>query len=168
LGIVIGIGGISRAGKSTLARKITSWLPENNVSTLEMDDFVFPEEQIPKIKNETDWEIPESVDYSRLATAISKEKKRTDIVIVDGIMIFNDPKLLALYDRKIFVEIDYETFILRKRKDRRWKIPEWYHEHIWTSYIVYGMMNIEDSFKLSGTSEFDFKEIMDFVGISVS
>jgi uridine kinase len=168
VGIVIGIGGVSRAGKSTLAGKIASWLPNKKVSILEMDDFVFPEQQIPKIKNETDWEVPESVDYTRLAKSIAEEKNSSDIVIIEGIMIFNDPKILALYDRKIFIEIDYDSFILRKRKDKRWEIPDWYFEHIWTSYIVHGRVNVDDALKLNGIGGFDRDQIMDFLAIPVS
>ena len=168
MGIVIGIGGVSRAGKSTLARNIASWLSNKKVYILEMDDFVFPEERIPKIKNETDWEVPESIDYTRLAKAIAEEKRSTDVVIIEGIMIFNDPKLLALYDRKIFIEIDYESFILRKSKDKRWEIPDWYFEHIWTSYIVHGRVNVDDALKLRGTEDFDRHQIMDFIEIPVS
>ena len=163
MGFVIGIGGVSRSGKGTLCKKIRSWLPGKVISTIHMDEYVYPENEIPKIRDETDWEIPESVNFTRLATSIAEKKNQYDIILVEGIMIFYDPKLVALFDRKIFVEIDYDTFMVRKRQDQRWKIPEWYYEHIWTSYIINGKVHTEGSLVVDGQSDFDKDKILDFL-----
>ena len=164
MAIVIGIGGVSRAGKGTLSSRIQKWYPDLNIVSLNMDDFVYPKDQLTTIRGEIDWEVPESVNYSKLATSIAEEKKRNHMVIVEGILIYNDEKLLALYDKKIFVEVDYETFKVRKKLDKRWKIPDWYIEHIWTSYIVHGRTNIDDSLKVDGTREFEQELIMNYIG----
>ena len=69
--MIIGIGGVSRSGKSTLAALIYRLYTEGGQTAivLAQDDFVFPTEQIPKIRNgseeEIDWEIPESIDFQR-------------------------------------------------------------------------------------------------------
>jgi uridine kinase len=164
MGIVIGIGGVSRSGKSSLSKQIREWYSQNTVEILSMDEYVFPESHIPKVRDETDWEVPDSVDYEKLASAISHSREKTDLLIVEGILIFNDLKVSALFDKKIFIDIDYETFITRKKADTRWNEPGWYIEHIWTSYLVYGKMNTEDAFLVSGNAEFPRDKIMDFIG----
>ena len=166
MGIVIGISGVSRSGKSRLSALIVGWYPDM-VKILCMDEFVYPKDQIPKIRNVIDWEVPESVDYTKLSIAIAREKALNEIVILEGILIFNKENYLALYDRKIFLEIDYETFISRKKKDLRWLVPNWYMEHIWTSYIVYGMKNIEQSLKLSGSKKFQKELIKGYIDTGI-
>ena len=66
---IIGIGGCSRSGKSTLARRIKERFSDLCVLILDMDDFVLPKDQIPKIKDRTDWELPASVDFKKLIQA---------------------------------------------------------------------------------------------------
>ena len=85
--MTIGIGGISRSGKSTLAALIFQLftVDEGNpdffgkggqtANILAQDDYVFPNEQIPIIRNgneiEIDWEIPESIDFQRYKKAVN-------------------------------------------------------------------------------------------------
>ena len=61
MGNVIGIGGVSRSGKSTLSQLIAEWYSDKKVSILKMDNFVFDEKLIPQIRGETDWEVPRSL-----------------------------------------------------------------------------------------------------------
>lgn len=164
MGIIIGIGGVSRAGKTTLGKLIRNWYSDLTISILEMDAFVFPESQIPKIRNEVDWEIPASVDFKSMALEISRKKSQNDMVIVEGILIFYDDILNALFDRKIFIDLSYEDFIARKLLDTRWNEPEWYIQHIWTSYIIYGRKNVEDALLISGNNPFRRKRIKEFIG----
>ncbi|MEL6252490.1 MAG: hypothetical protein AAFR87_10815, partial [Bacteroidota bacterium] len=60
--MLIGIGGLSRSGKTKLAKRVKGLYKEQKVILLHQDDFVKAEEDIPLIQNHIDWEVPESID----------------------------------------------------------------------------------------------------------
>lgn len=163
MGLVVGIGGVSRAGKSTLSNSIKSWLEDRTTIILDMDDFVFAEETIPVINDGINWEIPESVDFERIRKKIEEVREQYDYVIVEGILIFYDLELNGLYNNKIFVDISHGTFLQRKSRDSRWDEPEWYIKHIWDCYLTYGRNNSNDALVLDGTKEFDESKIIEFL-----
>lgn len=167
--MIIAIGGVSRAGKSTLAKllKLEFEKLEQSVTIVEQDKYVHDEKDIPKIKNKTDWESPASINFKALKKAINAAKKEFDHVIVEGLLAFHNKKLNALYDKSIFIDIPKRLFLERKEVDLRWGStpePKWYMEHIWKSYRKYGMLGLpEDILKLSGKTKFDLNKIMNAV-----
>lgn len=58
--LVIGVGGPTSSGKTTLAKHLLSLLPKGKGAMLHQDDFALPEEQLPW--NDTikarDWDSP--------------------------------------------------------------------------------------------------------------
>ena len=66
--MVIGIGGVSRAGKTALAKRLAKHFRKEGLSTdiLHQDEFVYPDEEIPKVRDKVDWEHPGSIDFERL------------------------------------------------------------------------------------------------------
>ena len=172
--MVIGIGGVSRSGKSTLAALILRLYTEGGKTAvvLAQDDCVFPPEQIPTISHgketEIDWETPESIDFQRYKNAILEAKMQFDHVITEGLLNFYDADLNALYDKFLFVDIPKTTFLQRKADDKRWgEVPSWFVEHIWASYEKFGKTVFEDKkrtvFVLSGEADFDVKEVINFL-----
>ncbi|MCH7513305.1 MAG: hypothetical protein IH947_05090 [Bacteroidetes bacterium] len=109
MGLVVGIGGVSRAGKSTLSKRLKNRLPGIRIIILDMDDFVFPENEMPRINDEPDWETPESIDYTKLSGRINETKAEYDLVIVEGILIFCDESLNSLIDKKLFLKENEKT-----------------------------------------------------------
>ncbi len=137
--MIIGIGGVSNSGKSTLAKQIEGLYPSKKGSILCMDDFTKP--NLPYIKDHIDWEHPSTIDFERYVAAITKAKEENDLVIAEGIFAFYDKDLNDLYEKTVFIEIDKETFFARKQNDLRWgKEPQWYMEHIWESYLLFGIL----------------------------
>jgi uridine kinase len=136
---IIGIGGASTSGKSTLAESIETFFAGRNPVTLHQDEFCFPEEQLPRINGRLDWERPEAVDFDKTIRTVEDARKQTGFIIHEGYMAFCSKELNELYTHCIFLEIDKETFLQRKKKDTRWgDEPDWYVEHIWESYLLYG------------------------------
>lgn len=163
--MIIGIGGASRAGKTTLAEWIRKQFPYLKTQILCQDDYVFPTRFIPLIQDRVDWEHPDSIDHEAFRKAIIAEAKSNDLVIVEGLMVFHDKLTNALYDKILLVEIDYDTFLERKNHDHRWgHEPDWYLEHIWESYQKYGK-NPEGllTMKVDGTKNFPKQEILRFI-----
>ncbi|MCA0365103.1 MAG: hypothetical protein U0V04_11555 [Spirosomataceae bacterium] len=166
--MLIGIGGPSRSGKSTLANLLVTHFRKTGKKAIifHQDDFVFPETQIPKIRNKTDWESPLSIDHSLLYEVVADFKSRFDVVIVDGFFAFHDPWLNSLYDKRIFVKISKRTFIIRKSADSRWGyVPTWYIDHIWQAYLKEGKpsLNKKDYFIASGEDEFDLDAVFKYL-----
>ncbi len=165
MGLVVGIGGVSRAGKTTLANLVQNWYSDLQSSIVPMDNFVFPIDKIPKINNEVDWEVPASVDYEKLYNHLTTNLPDNNLVIAEGILIFNNDRLNSIFNKKINIEIPKEVFIERKSTDTRWSEPDWYIQHIWDAYLTYGVRSVDDALIVDGCSPFDKVEIMNYLNI---
>lgn len=164
--MIIGIGGISMAGKSTLAASIMAQFPRKKVCVLCQDDYIFAQAQIPKVNGKTDWENPASINFDDFLASLLARKTEYGMVIAEGLFAFYDPMLNSFYDKKIFIEITDTEFFDRKRKDTRWGIePEWYIRHIWESYLKYGLLPKDQKavLKLDGTKSIDPKILMNYL-----
>ncbi|MEM6525455.1 MAG: hypothetical protein AAGF85_08020 [Bacteroidota bacterium] len=146
--MIIGIGGCSQSGKSTLAQKLTDNLPGAHLFSL--DDYTFPNNYLPLVRDRFDWEIPEAYDFDRLISEIHEsQSKGQAYIIVEGILIFYDPRLVNLFDRRLFIQIDRQTFYKRRNKERRWGIePQWFVDYIWNSFLKYGLPADLDNYKI--------------------
>lgn len=166
--MIIGIGGVSNAGKSFLANMIKINLEKKyKFKILCQDDFIKPESKIPIINGLTDWEHPSSINHDMYYQAVIRESKNNDILISEGLFAFYSDKLTSLYDKKIFLYIDKETFINRKKDDLRWgNVPDWYIQHIWDSYLRYGKANnILGIKKIDASEKFDLKDIINYLAL---
>lgn len=145
-GLSIGIGGVSRAGKTSLSNYIRALYPNKSAFIIQMDEYVKDEADIPKIKDHIDWEHPISVDFEKIQTALIEAIATYDIVITEGILIFHSEKLNKLFDKRIFIDIPKTVFYKRKREDERWgNEPDWYIDYIWDSYLKYGKLKDKDT-----------------------
>ncbi len=164
----IGIGGISRAGKTQLANFIKDLFSDLKVVILSQDDFVFEHDKLPVINDEIDWESPASIDFKKFREAISKDTKKYDIVIAEGLLIFYKSDICMEFDKKIFVHINKAVFRERKLTDTRWgSFPDWYVDHIWNSYMKFGRVEKgrDDFLYLDGARDFDREKIVEFLSI---
>jgi len=145
-GLSIGIGGVSRAGKTSLSNYIKSLYPSKSSYIITMDDYVKDEADIPKIMDHTDWEHPISINYERIQKTLKEAIDTYDIVITEGILIFYSKELNGLFDKRIFIDIPKTVFYKRKREDTRWGTePDWYIDYIWDSYLKYGKLKDSDT-----------------------
>lgn len=164
--MIIGIGGVSNAGKSSLANLLKRELEkEFKVKILCQDDFIIAEHKIPKINGFTDWECPTSINHKMFLQAVLRESHNNDIVISEGLFAFYNNELSNLYEKKLFLYIDKDIFIQRKLRDKRWgESPEWYINHIWDSYNKSG--KAKDALgvkKINAGNRFDLDEIVSYI-----
>ena len=71
-----------------------------------------------------------------------------------------------LYDKTIFLKIDKETFLNRKKKDLRWgKEPDWYIEYIWENHLIYGQHTLskENFLLLNATKNISTIAVANFI-----
>ena len=137
--LCIGIGGVSRSGKTFLADLLQKEIPGSIV--IHQDTYIPIETEIPKIKNHTDWEKPEAIDWDKFRQAIELGILSGKTVLVEGLFAFHKMEINNLYNKAIFINLSHQEFLSRKRMDLRWgKEPEWYINHVWNSYLIYGQM----------------------------
>ncbi|HRK74839.1 MAG TPA: hypothetical protein PLL64_11225 [Rhodothermales bacterium] len=167
--MVIGIGGISRSGKTTLSLQLVQQFGSSAVA-LHQDEFVAARSLQPRIQHgdvdRTDWEAPGSLDFSAFIAAIDQAQKTHSVVIADGLMVFWDAELYRRFHAGIFLSISKKTFIERKNRDLRWgRVPDWYREHIWLSHQKYGQVppNFRPILRLSGEQPITTEPVMRFL-----
>lgn len=150
--LIIGIAGGSGSGKTTVVKAITQQLKEN-VVVIPQDsyykDLGHLTEEEKRVHN---FDHPDSIDfdllrhqlkelrdgraveqpiYSYITCGRSEETLSVtpaDVIIVEGILIFTDPKLRKLMDIKIFVDADDDDRLMRvMARDivERGKTVEW-------------------------------------------
>ena len=164
----IGIGGISRAGKTQLANFIQDLFLDRKIVVLCQDDFVFDRDKLPMVKDKIDWENPASIDFGKFREALNTGTEEYDIVVAEGLLVFYNSEICTEFDKKIFVHINEAIFRERKIKDKRWGLfPNWYIDHIWESYIKYGRVEKgrKDFLYVDGRRDFDREKILDFLNV---
>jgi len=141
--LVIGVGGGSGSGKTTVVRRIVESLPEDRVTVLEHDRYYRDRSELRLEERaalnydhpdalETDLlvqhleelragravEVP-VYDFARYTRKVATDRvEPRSAVIVEGILIYTDARLRELMDIKVFVDADADTrFIRRLRRD---------------------------------------------------
>lgn len=163
--MIIAIGGVSTAGKTTLATRLRDAFTGQRISLLCQDDFVHDVALIPKIHERVDWEHPDSIHHEKMLQAIIAEKAQNDIVIVEGLMVFWHQETVRLFDKSIYIEIPQQLFRTRKAADNRWgNEPEWYIDHIWNSFQQYGIpQNKTHMLLLNGQHPIPMKKVIQYL-----
>jgi uridine kinase len=140
---MIGIAGGSGSGKSTVARKVAESLGEASVAFIDMDAYYRNLMHLgPEERKHVNWDHPDAFDLdllveqlSRLADGAPIEKpvydfvtharraesvrvEAADVVVIDGILLFVDPRVRALCDVKVYVDADADIRLVRRiRRD---------------------------------------------------
>lgn len=139
----IGIAGGSGSGKSTVARKIAEALMPASVAFLDMDAYYRNHvEMTLEERRRLNWDHPDAYDFDLLSShleALSRGEsvakpvydyvthlrdERTvriptsDVVVLDGILLFVDPRVRERCDVKAFVDTDADVRLIRRiRRD---------------------------------------------------
>ena len=137
--ILIGIMGDSGSGKTTLANTLISYFGKNEVSLLRHDNYYKRLDNIPfEERVKVNYDHPDAFDTDLLCGHIMDLKagkaiempvydysihNRSDkiirvqpnpVIILEGILILAEPRLVDLMDFKIYVDTDADERILRR------------------------------------------------------
>jgi uridine kinase len=137
--LIIGIAGGTGSGKSTVARSILESIPEKNVAIIEQDCYYKDQSHLPPTERvnvnydhplafDTDLLIEhleqliggQAIEKPQYDFTVHNRKKQTerveprDIILVEGILVLDSPKLRELMDIKIFVDTDADVRIIRR------------------------------------------------------
>lgn len=137
--VIIGITGGTGSGKSTIARAIFQSVPQKKASIIEQDCYYKNQSHLPPEERvKVNYDHPLAFDTDLMIThlkqllsgqaiekpqydfTIHNRKEETitveprDIVIVEGILVLDSPKVRELMDIKIFVDTDADVRIIRR------------------------------------------------------
>ena len=141
--MIIGICGGTGSGKTTVARKIVEAIGEDKVLLLAQDAYYKDSSHLPFEKRvELNFDHPDAIDATLLVEHLdllkrgqpilqpiydfTRHVRQTEtrhlepkpVVIVEGILIFENETLCQYFDLKVFVEADPDVrFIRRLRRD---------------------------------------------------
>jgi uridine kinase len=142
---IIGIAGGSGSGKSTVARNVAQALEAESVAFIDMDAYYLNFAHLPmEERRKVNWDHPDAFDWELLVqqlTTLSAGQPiakpvydftthtRSDqtvvvpparVVVIDGILLFSDPRVRDLCDVKVFVDADADIRLIRRlRRDIR-------------------------------------------------
>jgi uridine kinase len=138
--MIIGICGGTGSGKTTIARKIVEAVGAGNVILVEQDSYYRNMSDMPlDTREKANFDHPDSIDSELLVNHLRRLKSGLPVempvydfsaevehiapkpvVIVEGILIFAEPRILELMDVKVFVDTpDDIRFIRRLQRDIR-------------------------------------------------
>lgn len=137
--LIIGIAGGSGSGKSTVARNVARALSASSVAFIDMDAYYLNFSHLPiEERRKINWDHPNAFDWDLLLTQLTQLCARkpidkpvydfvthtrtartervelADVVVIDAILLFVDPRLRALCDVKVFVDADADIRLIRR------------------------------------------------------
>ena len=139
--ILICVAGASASGKSTVVNKIISKFDKKDVLVIHHDDYYKDNSNLTMEERvQVNYDHPSSLDYDLFYTQLcdllagksimkptynfvlhnrNKEYELTEpakIIIAEGILVLDDPRIRDLADIKLFVESDEDTCFIRRLK----------------------------------------------------
>jgi len=118
---VIGIGGGSASGKSTIAETLSRKLSPLQVRVINQDRYFHGAVRLPAHANHAgtrswpDHNHPDSFDFPRLRRDLAAARSGGDeVIILEGILVLHDAGLRGLMDLKVFVEAAADERIVRR------------------------------------------------------
>lgn len=139
--LIIGIGGGTGSGKTTVVHQIVTQLPADEVCVISQDSYYKDTSDIPhEARIKINFDHPNSIDFDLLVSHLEELKKGNSfeqpvysfvehnrigktvttnprkVIIVEGILILTHPEIRELFDIKIFVHADSDERLIRRLK----------------------------------------------------
>lgn len=139
--LIIGVGGGTGSGKTTVVNKILNHLPAQEVIVLSQDHYYHDNAHLSfEERTKINFDHPRSIDFELLVNHLKALKlgktieqpvycfithrrtpehlilKPRKVVIVEGILVLTHAELRALFDMKIYIHADADERLIRRIK----------------------------------------------------
>jgi uridine kinase len=156
---MVGLAGPSGSGKSTLARRAQREWPDLEV--IKLDKFFRDAVDFPMVGNWRNWELPENVCFDELYEVLRElkagravevpiyskpEGRRTGsrlatpqpMVMVEGFLLFSDPRVRDLIDLKVYLDVPLELQLQRRQEREPGFDRDYFNEVMVPAFERYG------------------------------
>ena len=139
--LIIGIAGGTGSGKTTVVNQIIKQLPTDEVCVISQDSYYNATDNLPyEERTKINFDHPRAIDFDLIIRHLKALKAGNNInqpvysfvthnrtkdtikthprkvIIVEGILIFNNKELRDLFDIKIFVHAETDERLIRRLK----------------------------------------------------